>query len=171
MNKTFYRIVYKLIGSKLPESNSRFSFGSKKIRGYLGKKILSKSGENINIQKGARITPSVELGNNSNIGINSAMLGKIIIGDNVMIGAEVLICTVNHGFDRIDIPMNQQENTLEKPVYIEDDVWIGSRVIILPGVVIGTGSVIGAGSIVTKDVEPFSIVAGNPAKLIRKRII
>ena len=52
---------------------------------------------------------------------------------------------------------------------IENDVWVGDSVIILPGVKVGTGSVIGAGSIVTKDVEPYTIVAGNPAKLIKKR--
>ena len=55
------------------------------------------------------------------------------------------------------------------PVVIGDDVWIGSRVIILPGVKIGNGSVIGAGAVVTKDVEPYSVVGGVPAKLIRRR--
>jgi maltose O-acetyltransferase len=57
----------------------------------------------------------------------------------------------------------------KEPVIIEDDVWIGARVIILPGVKIGKGSIVGAGAVVTKDVEPYSIVAGVPAKLIRKR--
>jgi len=55
------------------------------------------------------------------------------------------------------------------PVIIEDDVWIGARVIILAGVTIGTGAVIGAGSVVTRDVLPFTIVGGVPAKLIRER--
>ena len=52
---------------------------------------------------------------------------------------------------------------------IEDDVWVGARALILPGVKIGKGSVIAAGSVVAKNVEPYSIVAGNPAKLIRSR--
>jgi maltose O-acetyltransferase len=65
--------------------------------------------------------------------------------------------------------MWKQPFTATRPVVIEDDVWIGTRVIILPGVHVGTGSVIGAGSVVTHDVEPYSIVGGNPAKLIRYR--
>ena len=56
-----------------------------------------------------------------------------------------------------------------KQVVIEDDVWIGARSVILPGVKIGTGSIIAVGSVVKKDVEPFSIVAGAPAKLVKKR--
>jgi maltose O-acetyltransferase len=56
-----------------------------------------------------------------------------------------------------------------RPIVIEDDVWIGARVTILGGVNIGTGAVIGAGSVVTKNVPPYAIVAGNPAKLIRYR--
>ncbi len=56
-----------------------------------------------------------------------------------------------------------------EPVEIGDDVWIGARSVILPGVKIGTGSIIAVGSVVTKDVEPFSIVAGVPAKLVNKR--
>lgn len=56
-----------------------------------------------------------------------------------------------------------------KKVIIEDDVWIGARSVILPGIKIGTGSIIAVGSVVTKDVEPLSIVAGVPAKLVKKR--
>jgi acetyltransferase-like isoleucine patch superfamily enzyme len=58
---------------------------------------------------------------------------------------------------------------LDSKVIIEDDVWIGYGSIVLSGVKIGRGSIVAAGSVVTKDIEPYSIVAGNPAKLIRKR--
>jgi galactoside O-acetyltransferase len=61
------------------------------------------------------------------------------------------------------------ESFVRAPVRIEDDVWIGAHSVIFPGVVLGRGSVVGAGSIVTRDVEPFSIVAGVPAKVLRKR--
>ncbi len=65
--------------------------------------------------------------------------------------------------------MDQQGFAEEKPVVIEDDVWIGSRVTILPGVTIGRGSVVGAAAVVTKDVPPYSVVAGNPAKVVKTR--
>ena len=75
----------------------------------------------------------------------------------------------NHAFDRTDIPMNQQGFTPEKPIVIEDDVWIGARVIILPGVHIGTGAVVGAGAVVTKDVPDYAVVGGNPARILKMR--
>jgi galactoside O-acetyltransferase len=84
-------------------------------------------------------------------------------------GPEVYIYTQNHEFTRIDIPMDQQGWSDEKPVVIEDDVWIGSRVTILGGVTIGRGSIIGASSVVTKSCPPYSIVAGNPAQVVKKR--
>lgn len=65
--------------------------------------------------------------------------------------------------------MDKQGWADEKPVVIEDDVWIGLRVTILPGVTIGKGSVIGASAVVTKSVPPYSVVAGNPAKIVKTR--
>ena len=65
--------------------------------------------------------------------------------------------------------MIKQGNSETKPVIIENDVWIGANVIILPGVTIHEGSIIAAGAVVTKDVECYTIVAGNPAKVIKKR--
>ncbi|MEA3423389.1 MAG: DapH/DapD/GlmU-related protein, partial [Bacillota bacterium] len=75
----------------------------------------------------------------------------------------------NHNFSEKDIPMIMQGDSEPAPVVIEDDVWIGARTVILPGVVIHEGSIIAAGSIVTKDVQAYSIVGGNPAKLIKMR--
>lgn len=84
-------------------------------------------------------------------------------------GTDVIIITRNHRFDRTDIPMMEQGFEEERPVYIGNDVWIGDRVLILPGVHIGDGSIIAAGAVVTKDVPPYSIVAGVPARKIRDR--
>ena len=86
-----------------------------------------------------------------------------------MMGPDVMIYTKNHNTERTDIPMIEQGNTQPRKVTIGDDVWIGARAIILPGVTIGQGSIVAAGSVVTKDVEPFSVVGGNPARVIKVR--
>lgn len=86
-----------------------------------------------------------------------------------MMGRESFIYTYNHETLRTDIPMQEQGGTAEKTVSIGNDVWIGSRVTILPGVTIGNGAVIGASSVVTKDVPPYAVACGNPAKVVKYR--
>ena len=89
--------------------------------------------------------------------------GGITIGNNVSISAEVALLTGDH-----DI----QSSTFagrERPIVIGDYVFLGTRCMLLPGVTVGTGAVVGAGSIVTHDIEPYAIVAGNPAKAIGVR--
>ncbi|UUM13458.1 acyltransferase [Clostridiaceae bacterium HFYG-1003] len=85
-------------------------------------------------------------------------------------GPECQIWTVNHKTDRVDIPIKYQGNSKEQPVIIEDGVWIGSRVTILPGVRVGKHSVVGAGAVVTKDISPYSVAVGNPAKVVKNRL-
>ena len=165
----FGKFLY-VFAKKMPLSASKMSFGSKRIRGFCGKLILKNCGKNINIERGAQFCSGVSIGNNSGIGENAWMLSDgITIGNDVMMGPDCMFFTSNHKSESISIPMWQQGFTEVDPIVIEDDVWIGARVIILKGVTIGKGSIIGAGSVVTKDVEPYSIVGGNPAKLIRKR--
>jgi len=94
--------------------------------------------------------------------------GGFSIGTNSGLAPFVKIFTANHNFSDPDEYIRFQGATLG-PVVIEDDVWIASGAIILPGVSIGKGSVIGAGSVVTRDVPPYSIAAGNPARIIRSR--
>lgn len=162
------RCLY-LFAVHLPTSVFWINIGQKQIRGFCGKLILTKCGKSVNIEKGACFPSSVELGDFSGIGIRAQMNGKVIIGSNVMMGPDVCIYVRDHAFDRTDIPMNRQGFAPEKPVIIEDDVWIGARVIILPGVHIGTGAVIGAGAVVTKDVPNFAVVGGNPARILKMR--
>ncbi len=86
-----------------------------------------------------------------------------------MIAPNVSILNSTHKYEQVDIPMIEQgEETNLNPV-IEDDVWIGRNVVIMPNIKIGKGSIIGSGAVVTKNVEPYSIVGGVPAKLIKKR--
>jgi len=162
------RVLYGLLGQKLPLSYSRFNFGSRKFRQFTTAMFME-IGENVNVEKGASIGRNVILGDNSGIGINAYIGNNTKIGKNVMMGQDCMILTQNHEFCDMKKPMMVQGFQEIKEVTIEDDVWIGARVIILPGVRIHTGSVIGAGSVVTKDVPPYSIVGGNPAKVIKNR--
>lgn len=119
---------------------------------------------------GGEIGAGLQIGDNSNIGPFSYIgcSGMITIGNNVMISPRVSIYAENHNFQHIDIPMKEQGVT-KKAVIIEDDCWIAANSIILAGVTVGKGSIISAGSVVTKDVPPYSIVGGVPAKIIKKR--
>jgi acetyltransferase-like isoleucine patch superfamily enzyme len=112
----------------------------------------------------------LKIGNNSNIGpyCYIGCSGYIEIGNNVMISPRVSIYAENHVFDRTDITMKEQ-GVNRQFVKIEDDCWVAANSIILAGVTIGKGSVIAAGSIVTKDIPPYSIVAGVPARVIKQR--
>ena len=94
--------------------------------------------------------------------------GGVFIGDRVMIAANSTISSLTHDYNLVN--MNAAPALMAK-VIVEKDVWIGSGVIILPGITIGEGSVIGAGSVVTKNIPSYSIAVGNPAKVIKQRII
>jgi maltose O-acetyltransferase len=168
----FWFLLYFLIARRLP--CSYFRFGGplyKKFRVFLGRRLLGSCGENVNIEAGANFYwgNNVFLGNHSDLGIDCEIHGETHIGDHTIMGPQVAIWTGNHGISRTDIPIMHQESTPERPVWIGNDVWIGSRVIILPGVRIGDHAVIGAGAVVTKDVPDWTIVGGNPAKIIRYR--
>lgn len=89
--------------------------------------------------------------------------GGITIGDGSMIGHNVVLATINHDL----YPVNQRKNHYA-PIVIEDHVWVGSNATILQGVTVGRWSVVAAGAVVTKDVEPFTVVGGVPAKEIRR---
>jgi len=86
-----------------------------------------------------------------------------------MMGPEVVFYTANHKSDRTDIPRRLQGTTESKGIVIGKDVWIGRRAIILPGETIGDGVVIGAGAVVAKDIPSYSVVVGNPARVIKNR--
>ena len=102
-------------------------------------------------------------------GILQPTSGSVTIGDHVMMGPECVLLSHNHRFDRLDIPMCQQGFSEEQPIHIGNDVWIGTRAIILPGVTVGAHSVVGAGAVVTKDVPPYAVVGGVPAKILKMR--
>ncbi len=137
-------------------------------------KPLIKIGDYSNIKSGVIIkalSGSVEIGRNVAIGHNSEIIAEnagIKIGDNCRIAAEAFIITNNHNYNDPNKLIREQGRS-HSEVVLGNDIWVGRRSIILPNVTIGDGAVIAAGSIVTKDVAPYSIVGGNPAKLIKIR--
>lgn len=144
----------------------------KHIRRLACKGIFKSMGKNVTVERGASFGSGamIEIGDNSLIGANCQMPDNVNIGNDVMIGPDVLLIGYNHNFDNLEIPMRLQGFNGDTPISIGDDVWIGARSIILPGITIGKGSIVGAGSVVTKDVLPYSICAGNPARVIRSRL-
>jgi acetyltransferase-like isoleucine patch superfamily enzyme len=142
------------------------------VRSLTYKLLCKKSSLSVMIGDLTRITypERVSLGKHLTFNYLSTIDGRggVTIGNYVMIGQKTTILTTNHGFSETMKYMKSQEVTT-KPVIIQDDVWIGAGSIILPGVTLHSGCVVGAGSVVTKDVENDVIVAGVPAKLIRKR--
>lgn len=89
--------------------------------------------------------------------------GGIEIGDDVFIGPKCNLITINH-----DVNPDNRSATFGKPIRIEDKVWLGINATVLPGVTLGYVCIVGANSVVTKDVPPMTIVAGNPARIIKK---
>ena len=94
--------------------------------------------------------------------------GGICIGQDALLANDVQLICGNHTFDRRDIPIRLQPSE-ERPIVIEEDVWLGASVIVLGGVTVGKGSVVGAGAVVTKSLPPYSIARGVPAKVVGVR--
>src|SRR5690606_9978133 len=112
---------------------------------------------------------TVTIGDNTTLNRNSCILDNVIIGKNVSIAPNVVIVGSNHIFKDPEVLIKLQGSE-SKGIVIEDDVWIAANVTILDGVSIGQGSIIAAGSVVNKDVPPYTLVGGIPAKLIKERL-
>lgn len=116
--------------------------------------------------------PGESLTIGDNVGISQfafiGVRGPVTIGDDVQIGPRVTIYAENHNFEDLDRPIREQ-GVRRTGIVIGDDCWIGTGCAVLDGVTVGHGSIVAAGSVVTKDVPPYAIVAGVPAKVIRQR--
>lgn len=115
---------------------------------------------------------NIEIGDNVWMSKNLAFYATagIKIGNDAVIAKDVSFISTNHAFKNISKKINEQGyDKPDKPITIGDDVWIGEKAIILKAVTIGRGAIIGAGAVVTKDVPDYTIVAGNPARVIAIR--
>lgn len=161
----YYSILYHL-------PHSRFIFFTSWLRVWYVSKILklmpydkrSKIEYNVYLSNGKGISIGRNCRINENVFIQQAK-----IGDNVLIAPFVAILSVSHVHKDIGVPIVLQGDTKSNPPIIEEDVWIGRNAVIMPGIKIGKGSIIGAGAVVTKNVIPYSVMGGVPAKLIKYR--
>lgn len=163
-------LLYYTIARYLPASNTFFNFGGV-IRRNLCKHIFKKCGIGVNIERKAFFASGVdiEIGDYSGIGINAHIPNGTIIGDYVMMGPNCFILDINHNTKDINIPMCMQGLMSKKITRIGNDVWIGRDVHITPGRTIADGSIVAMGCVLTKDFPPFSVIGGNPSRLLKKR--
>lgn len=124
-----------------------------------GTQIHARGGQ-VEIEDHANLSSYVRVG---------AATRRIVIGRHALIAASCCIGGVLHRTDRRDVPIAHQGTLDRGGVVIEDDVWLGAGAIVLDGVTVGRGCVVGAGSVVTKDIPPFSVAYGVPARVVRQR--
>lgn len=127
-------------------------------------------GRNSTIEDFATINNGVGdiiIGDNTRIGLGNTLIGPVKVGSNVIFAQNIVCSGLNHGYEDINTPPKDQPTT-SKPIVIEDDVWIGANATVVAGVTIGKHAVVAAGSVVTKDIPPFTVAAGNPARLLKQ---
>ena len=130
-------------------------------------------GDRVEIGDGAVLdaqTGRIAVGPGSAIGPFVVVYGEgtVCMGSDVAIAAHSTVVAADHGFDDLGVPIRRQPSRAAG-IRIEDDVWIAANSVVLDGVTIGVGSVVAAGAVATRSVEPYTVVAGVPARLIRHR--
>lgn len=109
----------------------------------------------------------VLIGDDCLIGLGNTVIGPVTIGNSVITGQNVVLSGLNHRYEDVTVPIRAQP-VMASEIRIEDEVWIGANASVVAGVTIGKHSVIAAGAVVTKNVPPYCVVAGNPAKIIKQ---
>ncbi len=110
----------------------------------------------------------VIIGERTRIGLGCTLIGPLTIGNDVMIAQNVVIAALNHRYEDDSLPISQQGFS-KNPIVVEDEAWIAANSVILSGVKVGKHAVVSAGSVVRRNVPAYSIVAGNPAVVIKRR--
>lgn len=170
VRRTLAAAAYYSVLRWLPSSTMPLGNLWKGLRTLAARRMLDNCSENVNVEHGAYFGDGrgIHLGAGSGIGVNCRLHGPVRIGSDVMMGPDVVVLAVSHGMSPSST-MRVQGRLPTRPVVIGDDVWIGTRAILLPGVCVGDHSIIGAGAVVTKNVEAWTVVAGNPARVVRRR--
>jgi acetyltransferase-like isoleucine patch superfamily enzyme len=109
----------------------------------------------------------IYIGDRTRIGLGCTLIGPVRIGNDIRLAQNIVMSGLNHNYEDIALPISDQGVTTS-PITIEDETWLGANCVVLPGVTIGKHCVIAAGSIVTKDIPPYSVAAGNPARVLKQ---
>lgn len=109
----------------------------------------------------------VFIGDDSRIGLGSVLIGPVTIGNQVILAQNIVLSGLNHTYTDVNVPIRLQKVTTA-PIVVEDEVWIGANAVVTAGVTIGKHSVIAGGAVVTKNIPPYSVAVGNPARVIKK---
>ena len=136
-------------------------------------------GDNVTIGSGSLVAGSgviaepgefVKIGNRTSVGMNNVIWGQggVTIGQDCLLGPDVVIISENHASSSVEIPIREQ-GAIRAPIVVGDDCWIGTGAKILAGTTLGKGSIVGAGAVVTRDVPPLAIVVGVPARVVAYR--
>ena len=163
------RIIYDVFAKWLPVSYQILGGGAKFARKICGKLILEKCGKNVNIERGATFSSETSIGGHAAIGECVLLSVTVCLGDYVMMGPHVTMYSKNHAHDRLDIPMNEQGYQEDRPIIIGDDVWIGRDVMIIGSKEIKKGTIVGARCLLTKSFPEYSVIGGNPSRLLKSR--
>ena len=110
---------------------------------------------------------AVHIGRNTRVGMSNVIIGPVTIGNNVILAQNIVVSALNHNYKDVIVPIYLQGETVAT-ITIEDDCWIGANVVITAGITIGKHSVIGGGAVVTKNIPPFCVAVGNPARVIKQ---
>ncbi len=168
MSRYFFYLIFHLIIRHTFDSGKPYSLFFPKIRAWVAKQFIVSCGKKVEIGSRCSLSTDLRIGSRSGIGNNCLLQAGCTLGDDVMMGPDVKIYTKTHNYSAMDRPMHEQ-GIKSNAVVIGNDVWIGANVIILPGVTVGDHSILGASAVVTKPVPPYSIVGGNPARILKDR--
>ena len=169
--RTLYLVLYYGVATRLPASDVPFGSFFQRFRFFLASRLLNTCGRSVRVNPGAYFGSGqrVRVGNNTNLSEGMYVIGDLSLGDDVMLGPQVVFISYNHEVSDLTMPMRAQGATDSRPIVVGNDVWIGMRAMIMPGVHVGDHAIVAAGSVVTKDVPAWGVVGGNPAKLIKYR--
>lgn len=163
-------LVYYCLGAKLPDLAFPGGRLYNRIRCCALTYALAQFGDHNEVDGGIYVGDGSDVHIGSRCQINSGCrLTRVVIGNSVMIGPDVVVIGKLHATDDLTVPMVEQGSFERRPTEIEDDVWIGARAILMPGVRVGTGAIVGAGAVVTRDVDERTVVGGVPARFLKRR--